>query len=207
MLNNDIHSLIKQYKRYKKQSRSDSIGKIVAWILIPIVIGFALFKFINSNNEEPIKTIEPQIKESNDIFEQEENNNSEQTVKTSIQKERKESIKEEPIKEEPIKEESIKDENLQRLLSYYTKRKSYSSAISIASYYYSYQKYENSVKWAIRASKINKNKDQPWIIYAKSKSALGNDTIAKKALETYLKFNESSEAEVLLKTLENKTTK
>ncbi len=187
MLNNDLQILIKQYKKYKKQSKFDSFGKIIAWILIPTILITAFIKFQNSPYEEPIAEIKHKIEEPIKVTKKEEESKNKQIVET------------------PIKKENIKDENLQRLLAYYTKRKSYSSTISIASYYYSYQDYSNAVKWAIRASKINKNKDQPWIIYAKSKSALGNDIIAKKALETYLKFNESTEAEILLKQLE--TTK
>ncbi len=202
MLNNDIHSLIRQYKKYKKQKRFDSIGKIIAWILLPIVVVTTFLTFQNNADEtETVKSIQPETQESIPLIEK-----KVEDIRKQI------AIVEKPIedrqkKDEPEEKKSVKDENLQRLLSYYTKRKSYSSTISIASYYYSYQEYENAVKWAIRASKINKNKDQPWIIYAKSKSALGNNVIAKKALETYLKFNESTEAEVLLKTLENNITK
>ena len=197
MLNNDLKSLIKQYKRYKKQKRFDSFGKIVAWILIPILLITVFLKFQNTITKETATDIKTEVTKTTQIIQSEENNKSKHIIEIPIPKEIK----------KPTQKESIKDENLQRLLSYYTKRKSYSSTMSIASYYYSYQEYENAVKWAIRASKINKNKDQPWIIYAKSKSALGNEMIAKKALETYLKFNESIEAQILLKTLENNTTK
>ncbi len=199
MLNNDIHSLIRQYKKYKKQRRFDSIGRMIAWILLPIVVVATFLTFQNSDTKERVEDIKPKVQETPPITEKKIENTNEQIVENQVQEEEKK-----PKEEE---KKSVKDENLQRLLSYYTKRKSYSSTISIASYYYSYREYENAIKWAIRASKINKNKDQPWIIYAKSKSALGNDIIAKKALETYLKFNESTEAEILLKTLENNTTK
>ncbi len=198
MLNSDIYNLIRQYKKYKKQKRFDSIGKIVAWILISILIVVAFIKFQTNNDEEIDTNIKPKIQKTADISENIVDENKSEIIKRDIVEQKK---------IEPKEKQSVKDENLQRLLSYYTKRKSYSSTISIASYYYSYQEYENAVKWAIKASKINKNKDEPWIIYAKSKHALGDEMIAKKALETYLKFNESIQAEVLLKTLENNTTK
>jgi predicted Zn-dependent protease len=91
--------------------------------------------------------------------------------------------------------------SLEELIKNQKKKKSYSATISIANYHYSRREYKEAITWAIEASKMDKSKARPWLIYANSKLSAGKIDIAKKALNIYLKNYQSKEAQALLKKL------
>jgi hypothetical protein len=74
----------------------------------------------------------------------------------------------------------------------------YEKAISVAEYYYNKGNMEAVLVWAIRASKLKKSADKPWILYAKAKARLGEKDVAQRSLQTYLKYYKSRGVEQLL---------
>jgi tetratricopeptide (TPR) repeat protein len=77
-------------------------------------------------------------------------------------------------------------------------QKNYSSAISLAKFYFNETEYKKSIYWAKKASRINPQAVSPWLIYAKSKNKSGEKKEAIKALENYLSYFFSQEAQELL---------
>ncbi|HIC43011.1 MAG TPA: hypothetical protein EYO73_01565 [Sulfurimonas sp.] len=80
----------------------------------------------------------------------------------------------------------------------YNKKRSYSAAIYIAKQYYFDEDYEQSGIWAKRANQLNRNKEEAWLYYSKSVYALGNTTKARRILNIYLQYKNSTKAELLL---------
>jgi len=74
----------------------------------------------------------------------------------------------------------------------------FESAIGLASLYYEDNKFEKSVYWSKKASKLSSGDESAWLIYAKSKKALGKTDDAIKALHLYLEYFSSNEIERLL---------
>lgn len=74
----------------------------------------------------------------------------------------------------------------------------FEAANSLASLYFENKKYDRSIYWSKKASKLDAKESSSWIIYAKSKYALGNKEEAIKALELYLDYFTSDEIKKLL---------
>jgi len=84
------------------------------------------------------------------------------------------------------------------LTELYQERKNYNLSLKIAQKYYEKQNYDQAIKWAKEANSINKVDDASWIIYAKSLYAKKEYKKAKKILQIYTKFENSSQVDKLL---------
>jgi len=87
-------------------------------------------------------------------------------------------------------------EELKRL---YKNRKSYDLALKIAKSYYAQKSYDQAATWAKRANALDPQRQEAWILYAKSLDALGKRQKAIRILQAYLEFRDSAEAKKLLK--------
>ena len=88
---------------------------------------------------------------------------------------------------------------LQELQKLYSSRKSYDLAIKIAQSYYEKGAYAQAMEWAKRANKLNRQKEEAWILYAKTLYKLGKKEKAKQLLKIFLEYKDSQEAKQLLK--------
>jgi len=91
-----------------------------------------------------------------------------------------------------------KEYDLDTLKQLFSERKNYNLALKIAQKYYAMQDYNQAIKWAKKANSINKADDASWIIYAKSLYAKKEYKKAKKILQIYTKFENSSQVDKLL---------
>ena len=94
--------------------------------------------------------------------------------------------------------------DLKKLKKLFQERKNYNIALKIARYYYEEKDYNNAIKWSKTANSINKTDDKSWIIYAKSLYAKKDYKKAKKILEIYTQFENSSKVTKLLSDWSNK---
>ncbi len=85
------------------------------------------------------------------------------------------------------------------LLKNYSINKDFSSALKLAEYYFWQKNYKKAIYWSKNANKLDSAKDDSWIIYAKSKYALGEKDDAIESLKTFLNIFYSKRANELLK--------
>ena len=71
-------------------------------------------------------------------------------------------------------------------------------AILIAKAYYKAGNYVESEKWALSANNLDKNSEESWFLFAKSKAKLGKRKEALKILVSYNKKNKSIKAKELI---------
>jgi len=76
-------------------------------------------------------------------------------------------------------------------------------SLFLAKSYYKKSYYKKAVYWALQTNKVNRNIDESWIIFAKSKANLGHKNEAIRILTSYVKRVNSSRAKHLLKKLQN----
>lgn len=95
-------------------------------------------------------------------------------------------------------EDNTKEHSIEDWISKYENKKSYALAIYISNYYYKKQDFKNSAMWARRANKHDRNKENAWLLYAKSVYALGDIKKAKSILNIFIQYKESAKAEILL---------
>ena len=74
----------------------------------------------------------------------------------------------------------------------------FKSAQSLASLYFKKKRFAKSIYWSKKASKLNAKEPLAWLVYAKSKYALGKKEEAIKSLELYLDYFSSDEIRKLL---------
>ena len=203
MLNNDFNVLVQKYGQYKKQKSKKRNRRI----LLLLTIGALAYYISTMSFNAPINVV--QQDENKTVKKREETNtiSTQELIEKTHQKEEENLSKEVPAKKKvKITKKSglkviTKEKSLYQLLENQAQSKSYSSTIAIANFHYSKKEYQKAVKWAIEASKKNKSKERPWIVYAKSKKALGKEDIAKKALTLFLKRNQSQKVLELLNSL------
>jgi tetratricopeptide (TPR) repeat protein len=188
MLNNSFEELV---RRYKKLQRVKKIKKI-SFLLLALFGIFLLFK-IFQKPEQKLDIVDQNITEINQTKIKE----IEQNLTTKLDES---NSSDDSIGKFGLKVTTQKSSK-QQLLENHRKTHSYSSTMALANYFYSKKRYEDAIKWAVSASKINNLKEEPWIVYAKSKSALGEKDKAKKALEIFLKSNDSKKIRELLEIL------
>jgi len=94
--------------------------------------------------------------------------------------------------------------DISSLKKLFYERKSYNLALKIARYYYEAKDYDSAIKWSKTANSIDKTDDKSWIIYAKSLYAKKEYDKAKKILEIYMQFENSSKVSDLLAIWSNK---
>ena len=96
-----------------------------------------------------------------------------------------------------------KPSNINELKKLFQKRKSYTVAVTIARSYFKKGDYKSALKWAKQANTLDAQKEESWLLYAKSLYHLGEKKSAIKLLHFYLKFQNSSKVEELLHKWEN----
>ncbi|WP_304542940.1 CDC27 family protein [Sulfurimonas microaerophilic] len=79
-------------------------------------------------------------------------------------------------------------------------KKNNSPALSLflAKQYYSLGDYSKAYNYALVTNQLDKENEDSWILFSKSLVKLGKKQLAQKALEEYIKFSHSSNAELLL---------
>jgi tetratricopeptide (TPR) repeat protein len=90
------------------------------------------------------------------------------------------------------------------LLKRFKEAKDFDSAMGLAYLYFKKKNFEKSIYWSKKASKLNSSEESSWLIYAKSKKAIGKKDEAIKALRLYLEYFSSSEIKKLLKLYRDK---
>lgn len=95
------------------------------------------------------------------------------------------------------------DKPLEEWVQKYNSKKSYAIAIYISKQYYFDKDYKNAGIWAKRANQLDRNKEDAWLLYAKSVYALGDKEKAKKILKVFLQYKDSAKTELLLSEWEN----
>jgi len=71
-------------------------------------------------------------------------------------------------------------------------------SLFLAKSYYAKKEYKKSEYWALRTNKIDKNIEESWIIFVKSKIKLGQKREAIHILSNYVNQSDSKEAKFLL---------
>lgn len=94
-----------------------------------------------------------------------------------------------------VKEINDKDALLER----FGDKEDFESAIGLARLYFEDKKFVKSIYWSRKASNLNPKNESSWIIFSKSKQALGESEDAIKALQVYLEHFSSQSIENLLK--------
>ena len=208
MLNNDFNVLVKKYEQYKIQKSKKRNRRILLLIMIGALAYYiSTLDFSTPIKETDVNKSKKESVEQNKTIIKNEVNETNETNETKKEEPIIKKIRpQKPHKKVPkAKKSALKvttqGKSLYQLLENQAQSQSYSSTIAIANYYYSQKKYQETVKWAIEASKKNKTKVRPWILYAKSKKAQGKKEIAKKALSLFLKRHQSQEAQELLNSL------
>jgi tetratricopeptide (TPR) repeat protein len=90
------------------------------------------------------------------------------------------------------------DKSLDEWVQKYNKKKSYAVAIYISKQYYAEKDFKHAGIWAKRANQLDRNKEEAWLLYAKSVYALGDKEKAKKILNVFLRYKDSAKTELLL---------
>lgn len=90
------------------------------------------------------------------------------------------------------------DKPLEEWVQKYNKKKSYAIAIYISKQYYFDKDFKHAGIWAKRANQLDRNKEDAWLLYAKSVFALGDKEQAKKILNVFLQYKDSAKTELLL---------
>lgn len=114
-------------------------------------------------------------------------------------------VKKEPIVKKSkislhVKEVKSEDAFLER----FRVAKDFESAMGLAYLYFDKQNFEKSIYWSKKASKLSSGDESAWLVYAKSKKALGRTEDAIKALHLYLEYFSSEAIEKLLKLYRDK---
>jgi tetratricopeptide (TPR) repeat protein len=114
------------------------------------------------------------------------------------------------VKKEPIIKKSkislhVKEVKSEvALLERFRVAEDFESAMGLAYLYFNKQNFEKSIYWSKKASKLSSGDESAWLVYAKSKKALGKTEDAIKALHLYLEYFSSTRIEKLLKLYRDK---
>ncbi len=116
----------------------------------------------------------------------------------------KKSVKNKPIKSKKVMLYVKEVKNEEALLERFRAAGDFDSSIALSKLYFQEKKYDKSIYWSKKASKLLASDAQAWIIYAKSKNAIGKKDEAIKALELYLEYFSSNDAQRLLSNYRSK---
>jgi hypothetical protein len=78
-------------------------------------------------------------------------------------------------------------------------------ALLIAKAYYKAGNYEKSEEWALKANSLDKNLEESWLLFAKSKDALGKKTEALEVLIAYYNRTKSAKVKLLIEKISSKS--
>ena len=158
----------------------------------------------NSLSELDLSSIELSTEESNSLND----NNTKKQIKNSSKKigSSKIAISSNHIKKDKKKPKIIitvkkitkNSSSIAYIKSRFYKRHSFPLAITIAKKYLAKKSYKRALKWAMIANEIDNKNEKSWILFAKSKAALGQKQDAINALSEYLKNYRSSNVKTLL---------
>ncbi|MFK5882473.1 MAG: CDC27 family protein [Sulfurospirillum sp.] len=110
-----------------------------------------------------------------------------------VQKERKKII---------IQVRSLRDEA--SLLKENKTSESFQSTLNLSEYYLKKSKYEKAINWSKKANHYKPSSFKPWLIYAKAKIKQGKKSEAAKAVETFLSYFSSPDAQKFLYEIKGK---
>lgn len=108
------------------------------------------------------------------------------------------------IKKNPITMKQTAIQGEAALLQSNSENESFSSVLKLAQYYLEDGQYEKAIEYAIKANHYNRSSFTPWSIYAKAKLKQNKKSDAIKALQSFLSYYVSDEAENLLLDIEEK---
>ncbi len=78
-------------------------------------------------------------------------------------------------------------------------------ALLIAKAYYRAGNYKKSEEWALKANNLDKNIEESWLLFAKSKDALGKKKEALKILIAYYNQTKSAKVKLLIEKISSKS--
>jgi predicted Zn-dependent protease len=220
MLNNNFTELVKKYDTYRGNIRRKKLLSLLG--LTALIAGgfffiskseFIINSFKKTSPETEITTpvVEKMPKKEVVVAKEEivKEVKTEPVKRTKVETPKEKELPnkvykraEKKIKKDtPFKLEVQERKSLFTLLSKNKEEDNYHSTINIAKFYFEEKNYEKAVTWAVKASKKDPKQSKPWVIYAKSKAALGKVKVAKKALSLYLKHTNSPEVQKLLENI------
>ena len=88
------------------------------------------------------------------------------------------------------------------LIEAFNKEPSFEKAISIARYFQKQKNSSKAIEWSIKASNIDENQDEPWVIFVRANVDLGNKKLAMQAINTYLSRSFSQELQDLRRNIQ-----
>jgi len=221
MTNNRFEELEKRCKSIKRRK----IIKYVLFIIIFILGCSAIFiikSYVNKNGQTKIKRMVSVTKVIKKVAPKQDSFSLKLepviNIPKVIEQPKKTVIKQKQKEQKRVKLDNvIKDNNIQKkqikpilkiitkdadeetvLLKNYSVNKDFTSVLKLANYYYNNKDYKKALYWAKNANKLDSSKDDSWIIYAKSKYALGQKKDAIDSLETFLNIFYSKKANSLL---------
>ena len=215
MLNNDFKELVGKYRRYQHHQKRLRNRKILLAVLMAALAYYVstldFKKLLHKNTTEQNLSAAPTPKDNTTLVQdplftptptskQEENVSQPAPIEKPKKEKKKKKVHKKKVQKPKLKVTSRKN-SLKELLANQASSQSYSATIALANFHYSRKEYEEAIKWSISASKKNKSRSRPWIIYAKSKKALGKKQIARKALKLFLKKHPDEEVQNLLNSL------
>ena len=218
MLNNNFGELVKKYERYTIKRRQKKLLSLLGLAAI-IAAGFFFISksefIVNSfKKTTPESSTQAEVKTSNDPVQEIVKEETTQPEKEPLKRVKVNTPKTEELpnkvynrsekkieESNPFQLEVKERKNLYSLLTKDKEDGNYKSAVNVASFYFEEKDYDKAVTWAVKASKKDPKQSLPWIIYAKSKAALGKTKVAQKALSIYLKHSNSKEVQNLLDNL------
>ncbi len=89
-------------------------------------------------------------------------------------------------------------ENKASLLKDDKTSENFDTTLKLSIYYFKKSKFEKAIKWSKKANHYKPSSFEPWLIYAKAKIKQGKKEEAIKAVETFLSYFSSQEAENFL---------
>jgi len=100
---------------------------------------------------------------------------------------------------------SSEDNFLANMEEKFKESKSAKDAVVIARTHYENRDFAKASQWALKANSMDKNMDESWMLFAKSKAKLGQDKEAVSILEQYGKRGKESEAQDIIDKIKTKT--
>lgn len=97
-----------------------------------------------------------------------------------------------------LKVSKSKSKGLKYLITKYNSSPDYKLALDIANIYYDQKDFKNSSIWANKANGLDRQKEEPWILFAKSNYKLGKRKDAINSLKLFLDYKFSQRAKNLL---------